>query len=255
MEIIYDKLTELENLVLNCYYCNKTKPLSQEITSKLLNYSYLDWKLITDYSFESGKLGFGWLLSLLKRNMQISKDVNYILFSLDDQIYKYIMQQHNLDNSFNKGLCGLILYFFERIRSTDIINKNLYRDIANRECLVYLIINLCKRIRGIINNPQSNKTASDKNFMCAFYILCLIEKTNLNKKILANILYEIKIHLLDIEEIYFQSETKTMLNLIGEATKDEDLLKKCGSMKAIKTSTYIIDMKSEMLPLQIYKLD
>lgn len=42
-----------------------------------------------------------------------------------------------------------------------------------------------------------------------------------------------------------------MLNLIGKATRDEDLLKKYSSMKAINTSTCIIYMKSEMLHLQI----
>ncbi|MDV2447808.1 hypothetical protein CMU93_09890 [Elizabethkingia anophelis] len=123
-----------EALLLFLSADEKNKHKGQE----LLNTISEEVSTSTDYSFETGITGFGWLIAFLHKERLIDIDSDDILEDFDDQIYKLTIQELSDQNTDIGTLLGLIDYHTIRHRNKN-FNEQYFRKFLHQECINLIV--------------------------------------------------------------------------------------------------------------------
>jgi hypothetical protein len=123
-----------EALLLFLSADEKNKHKGQE----LLNTISEEVSTSSDYSFETGITGFGWLIAFLHQEKLIDIDSDDILEDFDDQIYKLTLQELSDQNTDIGTLLGLIDYHIIRHRNKN-FNEQYFRKFLHQECINLIV--------------------------------------------------------------------------------------------------------------------
>lgn len=198
------------------------------------NISYLLCKIsqnintISDLSFSKGLLGICW--SLTNVNMDISKSLKSFLGDFDDYIYRSIANYQQNDFSLERGTIGKALYLCQRLKSQK--EKNYYRNIALRECLVLLILEI-KQFLKVLFDKNLYAPIDGCKFLHVLYAINLLfdlRKIDINNILIDDILYQTKLFIIDYiknNKYIHPMKYDILLYCIGMASQDYDLLKLC----------------------------
>lgn len=92
----------------------------------------------TDYSFDTGITGFGWLVAFLHQEKLIDIDSDDILEDFDDQIYKLTLQELSEQNTNISALLGFIDYHIIRHRNKN-CDEQHFRKFIHQECINLMV--------------------------------------------------------------------------------------------------------------------
>jgi hypothetical protein len=100
-----------------------------------------------DYSFNTGLIGAGWLISFFHKNEVIEDDIDEILFDFDDNFYKLAMKAVVDTNNSYEEILHLIHYFQQRIQNKS-TQHNFYRRFTLFETIRLLTEKLSSQLRN-----------------------------------------------------------------------------------------------------------
>ncbi|QPH38945.1 lanthionine synthetase LanC family protein [Pedobacter endophyticus] len=180
------------------------------------------------YSFSEGLLGIGWAIEWLNQNNFIKLDTDDFLEDLDDEIYKLIMYSKARSIDLNTGTVGRILYLYKRVTAQN-PNRNFYRDICNKECLVLLIDELHEKLltgdNALLNKRLSLQPENISNISQVLIMLCKLVALRLNYDLVKEMICKVT---LKIEEFLTEETVKNydinVINLIGAWLEAGDIL-------------------------------
>lgn len=131
-QVLYNKLDVYQ--LLSVFILNSNKEKIEILLDDFIEEAILK----DDYSFSTGLLGAGWLISFLNKQDMIDVDEDNVLYDVDDNIYKLTIKAIVSINISIDELLELISYYHQRI-----LNKskyyNFYRRFALFECLKLLV--------------------------------------------------------------------------------------------------------------------
>lgn len=124
-------------------------PESWKKGKELLDYISENLSSYEDYSFDTGILGFGWLVAYLHQQKLIDINSDEVLEDVDDQVYKLTVKEIS-GNKLDIGmLLGLLDYHIIRHR-----NKNpdeiYYRKLIHQSCLTLLAEKCTRFMEGLL---------------------------------------------------------------------------------------------------------
>ncbi|WP_454059871.1 hypothetical protein [Elizabethkingia ursingii] len=124
---------------------------------ELLNTISEEVSTSSDYSFETGITGFGWLIAFLHQEKLIDIDSDDILEDFDDQIYKLTLQELSHQNTDIGTLLGLIDYHIIRHRNKN-SNEQYFRKFLHQECINLIVEKLNTFIGYYISKKELTQT-------------------------------------------------------------------------------------------------
>ncbi|WP_160069135.1 hypothetical protein [Sphingobacterium bovisgrunnientis] len=163
----------------------------------------------TDYSFNHGITGVGWMIEFLAQKQLICIDTDEVLEEIDDNCYKMtlnILVQNTYDI---RDILGLLQYHHIRSESK---NKNqiFYRHFIHNECIALLSDRLVKYIKENVSSLQKNDIEPDEIVLLSFCLLQVSQLLQKNVKFFEKEFYEaIEILLNYFKEIHSKSNSIT----------------------------------------------
>ncbi|RQO74313.1 hypothetical protein DBR43_02645 [Pedobacter sp. KBW06] len=117
---------------------NGHRPDATQKATALLDEVAENIALVEEYSFNDGLIGIGWAIEFLAQNNFIEVNTDDFLEDLDDELYKLIMYSKAPSIDLNTGTLGRMLYLYKRLTAQN-PERNFYKEICNKECMVLLI--------------------------------------------------------------------------------------------------------------------
>lgn len=126
-----------------------------------------------DYSFSSGLLGAGWLMSYLHQEEFIKEDIDELLYDFDDNFYKIAIKVIVDENTLLDDLFDIITYHQQRIQNK-LSKHNFHRRFALYETMKLLTEKL--RIKLLYGNLSYYEVSRILLKMSYLNYTCLNEK-------------------------------------------------------------------------------
>ncbi|WP_278553376.1 hypothetical protein [Elizabethkingia bruuniana] len=150
---------------------------------KLLNIVSEEITTSTDYSFDTGITGFGWLVAFLHQERLIDIDSDDILEDFDDQIYKLTLQELSEQNMDINTLLGFIDYHIIRHRNKN-FNEQQFRKFLHQECINLMV----EKLNTLIGYYISQKELTQKQIenSCKILLKFSYLSNYINNKIISD---------------------------------------------------------------------
>lgn len=207
------------------YYSLYKQEANSIITRHLLYNISQKISTISDISFSQGLLGICWGLANI--NIEIPKSLACFLKDFDDYIYKSIVNYQQIDFSLERGTIGKSLYLYQRLKSQ---KENIfYRDIALRECLILLIIEIKQYLQNLfsrsIHTPINSQ--EEKNILYAINLLFNLKDLEMHNLLTDEIMYTTKKFIINHinNNINCSMKSNILLYCIATTSEDNELLK------------------------------
>lgn len=167
-------------------YTLKAESLFDEIIEDLAD--------VNIYNFSDGLMGIGWAVEWLTQHNFITLNTDEFLEELDDEIYKLIMYSKAKKIDLNTGTLGRILYLYKRVTAQN-SNRNFYKEVCNKECLVLLIDELYEKLisgeNAILHQEEEFESADLKSISQALIMLCKLEPLRFNYELVNEMICKI----------------------------------------------------------------
>lgn len=184
-----------------------------------------------DYSFNNGIVGFGWLIAFLHHEKYIDINSDEVLEEVDDQIYKFTLQEVSKEETNADILLGLINYHIIRHRNKN-PNEQYYKKFIHQECFNLMVDKLMKYLEKITDLKKITKEQFHsycKILLKLSYSSQYIKNKSIDDHLIRYIIFPInflkkntsKINLYqqEIKDLYFTMKNKKFQILITEFEK------------------------------------
>lgn len=141
--------------ILSRFLLSDDDSLSNELLDSWTN----EVVLKSDYDFENGIIGLGWLLAFLAQKGKLEGDIDDILYDVDDNVYKITIKAVLEDQFDIDELLTLVNYYGQRLEHKE-PSRHFYRNFPHFECMKLL---LGKLNTYLLSTPLDKKTICIKS--------------------------------------------------------------------------------------------
>jgi len=168
------------------FYYSKAHTIVDHIADHISSVQCLD--------FRNGLAGIGWGIEWFVQNQFVEADTEEVLEDFDDELYKAVVYTKSNCLSLENGTLGNAMYFYKRLLSKNpTVNK--FKQICNKECLIFLIDDIKDSFFAFKENfLQKKGDITVKEYgeiaQCLIF-LKRVKKLNLNTEIINRLIGEI----------------------------------------------------------------